>query len=53
MKIKREKILVNFLFFFNYYYYAAVKTICMLKSYRNTGRQGVTCAPASETRVKR
>ena len=36
-----------------YYYYAAVKTICMLYSYRNTGRQGVTCAPASETRVKR
>ena len=35
------------------YYYAAVKTICMLYSYRNTGRQGVTCAPASETRVKR
>ena len=37
----------------NNYYYTAVKTICMLYSYRNTGCQGVTCALASETRVKR
>jgi len=40
-------------YYYYYYYYAAVKTICMLYSKRNTGRQGVTCAPASETRIKR